>query len=383
MIKIAILTPLQLEREAVVQHLSNGQQVRVNGDLVYVGKFAGKNHEFEVIVKQTGSGNSVNSSATERLINNHKPNLLFLTGIAGGVKDVALGDVVVGKQAHNYESGKETAEGIQSRPKSYWSNQTLISLAEEVSEQNIWQKRNPLQGKAAQVFFGPIASGEKVVATIDQATYTLIKAYYNDTLAIEMEAHGVGQTMHHHANIHWINVRGISDMLVGKNADDDLDTQPFAAAQAAAFLFEMLYQINFSELNIPIMDAKELSKAVYGILFPVTRLESVKEIGKDLTDATNGTIRELWEKVKPLFVEEMEELEADPTDEDNQAAIKAKLTRVLKKEQNADLKIEVEEKVKKIAEEEGKDVSVYINNSKNVVAGSNITVGGDFRLGDG
>lgn len=382
MIKIAILTPLALEKDAVLKHLKEAKSVVKNGELYHIGYFSGQHHEFEVVVKKTGAGNETVTLAAEKIIVRYSPQVLFLTGIAGGVKDVAIGDVVIGTQAHGYDIGKETEGGFKARPESYPAHKSLINLAELVADSTDWQKRNPTERKS-KVLFGPIASGNKVITSINHSTYKIIKSHYNNTVALEMEAFGVGKALHNHPSVHWMNVRSISDLLVGKNEEEDLDNQPFAAAQAAAFLFEMLNLLNAKELNLSIMDAKELSKAVFNILFPVTRLESVKEIGKELTEATDNSVRELWEKVKPLFVEEMEELESDPKDEDNQAAVRMKIKKVLAKEENADLKREVEEKVKDIAKEDGKDVSIYINNSKNVVAGSDITVSGDFRLGDG
>lgn len=367
--KVAVLTPLSLEREAVLAHLADVREEVLHGELYYRGTFTGAQHSYEVTVKETGSGNTAAGLAAEKIIAAAQPQLLFLTGIAGGVKDVEVGDIVIGTQAHGYESGKETSEGFRARPKSYWCNKSLLNLAKIVHSQNVWHRRRKPPGKNARVFFGPIASGEKVITATDALAFQQLKLHYNDTLALEMEAHGVGCALHGHAHVHWLNVRGISDLCTGKNAAEDLLRQPYAAAQGAAFLFEMLYKLNAKELNLPIMTAKDLSTAVFNILFPITRLESVKEIGKDLSEATDGTVRELWEKVKPYLIEEVEELEKSPQDTDSQADVRNKMKKVFGKEEHAGLKAEVEEKVEKIAAAAGKEVSVFVKENSGTVIG--------------
>ena len=381
MLKVAILTPLSLERQAVMSHLSDWQEEMLNGKLYYIASFQNEFHQVQIILRQTGAKNSRLAVATDQIIQAYEPHILLLTGIAGGVKDVAIGDVVVGTRAYGYESGKEQEDGFVSRPEVYHCSSHLLTLARAVVQQNQWVKRlsHPFNG---HVYFGPIASGDKVVAGINNATYQYIKRHYNDTLALEMEAYGVGQTMLQYPYVHWLNIRGISDLLEGKNALDDGDNQPIVANYAAAFLFEMLYQTNLTQLNLPMMDAKELSKMVFQILFPISRLKSVKNIGKDLEEATNTSVTQLWEKVKPLFIEEVEELQADPTDEDNQIAVKAKLKRVLSKESNTSLKTEIEALVKKILPKDPTGNSTIIRDSENVITGSTITAGGDFNMGN-
>lgn len=242
MIKIAILTPLALERDAVLKHLTEAKSVTKNSELYHIGYFSGQHHEFEIIVKKTGAGNETVTLAAEKMIVRYSPKALFLTGIAGGVKDVKIGDVVVGIQAHGYDIGKETEGGFKARPDSFRATRSLVNLAEIVADAKKWKKRAPFDTDT-KVYLGPIASGNKVIASINHSTFQIIKNHYNNTIALEMEAYGVGKALDHHADVSWINIRGISDLCGDKNATSDVTTQPFAAAQAAAFLFEMLDNI--------------------------------------------------------------------------------------------------------------------------------------------
>ena len=51
--------------------------------------------------------------ATEKAIQAFKPQIALLIGIAGGVKDVGIGDLLIAKKAYGYESGKEDVDGYR------------------------------------------------------------------------------------------------------------------------------------------------------------------------------------------------------------------------------------------------------------------------------
>ncbi|MCB0614435.1 MAG: hypothetical protein KDC75_14055, partial [Phaeodactylibacter sp.] len=119
------------------------------------------------------------------------------------------------------------------------------------------------------------------------------------------------------------------------------------------------------------------AKQIVTTLFPLLKLDSVKQIGKEFRQATDGSILEMWEKVKPLFIEE---IEAEDTPEEAQVAIGSALRKALNKDEK--LKQELEALLKQAAEKGVAGSTVAITNSKNVVQGSNISVGGDFRVGD-
>ena len=381
MLTIAILTPLALEQRAIMAHLSDWKQEIKNGDLYHISHFKGLHHSFRLILRQTGSKNSTAALAAERIIQNYQPNILFLTGIAGGVKDTVVGDIVVGTKAYGYDAGKEQTGGFVARPEVYLSSKPLILLAELVNHKKEWQNRTTTNQAPKEAFFGPIAAGDKVIAAIDQETYSRIKTHYNDTIAVEMEAHGVGYTLYNNPSVYWINIRGVSDLLKEKNAKTDMDTQPLAAAQAAAFLFEMLYQLNAEQLKLQIMDIKTITGGIITALTPfLQKSKSIKTITKDISEASDTTLSGIWTAIKPIFIEEFEEEEDVLTDEATEAsALNHVLKKKLKKEEGLKEKLEA-----LLKEREAKQPtnSAVITNSKNVISGSTINAGGDFHLGD-
>lgn len=241
--KILILTPLSLEHEAVVAHLECPTEEIVGGSRYVKGRFSGKHHQFEVIAQQTGSGDSTIALATEKAVRHYNPVVALLVGVAGGVKDVDMGDVVIGTKFYSYEHTRESEDGTKARPFSGPYSKPLRALAESVAAGKEWWKRLP-DGQLPKVVFGPIASGNKVLASTGSALYKLLRDSYNDTTAIEKEAAGFGEAMGDYPTIPALNIRGISDLLDGKAHADAAGSQPRAAKHAAAFTFELIYQFN-------------------------------------------------------------------------------------------------------------------------------------------
>ena len=373
---IAILTPIAVEYRAVKGYLKDAREEQKEGQYYTVGTFRGQHHDYSVFLRETGSRNNEVALAAERAIRHYQPAVIILTGIAGGVKDAGIGDVVVGTQAYGYEAGKSTDDGFSSRPNVLPYSQELIELARSVERAGRWHQRLS-SGASPRVFFGPIASGDQVVASTRAEVYRVIKAHYNDTLALEMESIGFAQAVAAYPHISALNIRGISDLLDGKNAAHDQASQPRAAAHAAAFVFELLYQLNLSNLKIQNMDAKTLAKEVVATLFPLLKLDSIKQIGKEFRQAADGSILAIWEQVKPIFIEE---IEAEDEPEQAQGAIRSALRKKLDGDDSLRQQLEA---LLKVAEAKGAaGNTVTISNSKNVVQGSNINVGGDFRVGD-
>jgi nucleoside phosphorylase len=232
------LTALQVESQAVRSFISDLQEeVHEKGTVYTKGIFRGSNQVWEVIVAETGSGNVEAGLETERAINHYDPVVIFFVGVAGGVKDVALGDVVAATKVYSYESGAATTV-FQPRPRLGESSYLLEQRARAEAGKGDWKLRlaRPT-GEVSRAFVGPIAAGEKVVKSRSSEVYKFLRANYGDVLAVEMEGGGFLRAAR--ANlVDALVVRGISDLVTGKAKADAGGSQEIAALHAAAFAFE-------------------------------------------------------------------------------------------------------------------------------------------------
>ena len=378
--KVLILTPLPLEYAAVVKHLSGERTSSVRGAAAYgMGAFLGKHHKYSVIIREPGMRNTDMALATEKAIQEFQPNIVLLVGIAGGVKDVKIGDVIIANSAFIYDAGKESEDGFLLRTSEYVFSEHLLAYAQNTSRDAAWKARTADGAADAEVLIGPIAAGDKVVADVNNPTYQHIKKNLSQVKALEMEAAGFGRAIQSHRALHALVIRGISDMCEGKAETDQQNWQPIAADRAAAVAFELLYELDASPFILPVMDTNVLAKELFSLLFPTA--ESFKQIETDFAQAPNPEAREIWKVVKPLLTKEAEKLMRDPANADRQASFRTKLEDEL--EDQEQMQKDLVALLEKSKKSDGGSASVSIVNSKNVVSGSNINVGGNFRLGDG
>jgi nucleoside phosphorylase len=233
-----ILTALQVETRAILRHLGERSEEAVEGTVFHRGRF----EDWDIAVAEIGAGNAAAAAVTQRAVQHFQPQVALFVGVAGGVKDVALGDVVVASKVYGYESGKEDDRGFNPRPEVLKSAHVIEQRGRAVGVQDGWRKRlDPsLRHDASKVIVGPIAAGEKVVASSRKATAKLIKKNYGDTVAVEMEGRGFLEGVHINAPVQGGVVRGISDLLDGKEPADKGGSQQRAADAASAVAFEIL-----------------------------------------------------------------------------------------------------------------------------------------------
>lgn len=240
---VVIVTALDLETRAVLRHLEEwSDDVVEQGTVFYTGKF----QEWDVAVVETGPGNIGVAAIAARAFGLFKPEIALFVGVGGGVKDVALGDVVVATKVYGYEGGKDTPTGFAPRPDLQHSAHALEQRARAVAKTPRWRDRlNPdLPGPDGQkLLVGPIAAGEVVVASKKSDTAKFLKKQYGDTLAVEMEGRGFLEAVHIHSLLGTV-VRGISDLLSKKTVADQAGWQERAADAASAVAFEILTRLN-------------------------------------------------------------------------------------------------------------------------------------------
>lgn len=232
-----IFTALEDEFEAVREHLTDPQEQRhPRGSIYEVGTYQGKNTSFRVVVKEIGPRNAGAAAEIERAIAQYDPRCVFFVGVAGGVKDVAIGDVVIANKIYGYESGKDTDEGFKPRPVAFVPDVVLHELSRAV-------RRSYNRGASNfRIFEGAIAAGDKVVASTRSATARLIRENYGDTLAVAMEELGFLEGAHR-SSVPAMSIRGISDLLDGKADSDKAGSQKQASVNAAMVAFRLLHEL--------------------------------------------------------------------------------------------------------------------------------------------
>src|SRR5437660_1167332 len=249
--RAAIFTAIPLEYQAVRAYLTNLQEMITTRGIVYEqGEFFANNQKWEVIVVATGAGTTQVATMTAYIIGQLKPQVVMFVGIAGGIKNVKLGDVVVASQVYSAEiydlrSGR-IEPFFQRRPQVYRPTFQILRKARVIARKSDWHERlkeNPTASnevEAPDVIIAPIVSGNQVVASTDAAVLQLVRSHFKDALAIEMEGFGFLESAHLDQDIEALIIRGISDLIDNQSKMDKQQYQRIAANRASAFAFEVL-----------------------------------------------------------------------------------------------------------------------------------------------
>ncbi|MEG4214414.1 AAA family ATPase [Microcoleus sp. Pol14C6] len=235
-----ILTALSVERSAVCAHLSDIQkESHPRGTIYRWGKFDSSKAVWDVAVVEIGAGNPGVAMEAERAIAHFNPDVILFVGVAGGIKDVALGDVVASTKVYGYESGK-AEQTFKPRPEIGLSAYRLEQLAIFEAGEDDWLKRLSVTEPIPRVFVAPIAAGEKVIASTKSKIFQFLRSNYGDAVAVEMEGFGFLEAARANHQVCAMVIRGISDLINNKAKVDKAGYQEIAARHASAFAFEIL-----------------------------------------------------------------------------------------------------------------------------------------------
>ncbi len=372
---ILLLMPLQIEYDAIRKHLHDVKEIFVGGIRYEMGTYQGGHQKFSIVIVQTGVTNTKMGLATEKAIQYFKPATIFVVGIAGGVKDVEKGDVVVATKVYGYESGKETSEGYVSRPDVVNFDQALLSVALSVASKSTWKRKLSIIGKSPKVVFGAIASGDKVITSKASSVYQKIDRHFNDTLALEMEAIGFGKAVLPHPYIRALVIRSISDLLDNKDVADDAGFQKIAAERAAAFLFGILDELELDKIKIGMPDNKAFIKEVLYCILPIIEWTDINGMADE--DVARNILNQ---KLKAIVADVYEELSGGNYSEISETELKYIIKKLLRRSEL--VRNELLELMIKIGE--GRkllDNNLKFVNSKNIIGDSHVKRDGDFRYG--
>ena len=283
-VDFAIVTALQIEREAVVARLENVVRVSDPDDAYtfHIGTIplGDKSSYTAVVMQLLEMGNIEAAASATSLLGRWKPKHVLLVGIAAGIgkNGVRIGDVVVASSVYYYEPGKRKEGREERRPRTFVVDRVLYGKALNYEAAEWKDNINILPpgkrtGFVPKAHFGPIASGEKVIA--DQGTMDQLVSEVSKMVGVAMEGAGVAQAAEDN-QCGFLEIRGVSDL--GDKKKKDNKWRPFAAHAAAAFAIGFLK-------SKPVTPREEISDAarLRGVKPPllVVRAQAQRHIRPD------------------------------------------------------------------------------------------------------
>jgi nucleoside phosphorylase len=233
-----ILSAIAPEQEAVLGLLDGADEDVHHGTVYTSGRYESPTSKWTVHTVLIGAGGDSAAVEAERAINHFGPEVALFVGVAGGIKDVSLGDVVVATDIYGYEAGKATDSFI-ARAHVGRSNHLLVQRAQRERQTAAWFEA----ADAPAVVVAPIAAGAKVVASTRSPTYRFIRKHYDQAVGVEMEGAGFLEAAHANSEVKALVIRGISDLLDDKEEADRDGWQKRAADHAALFAVQILKKI--------------------------------------------------------------------------------------------------------------------------------------------
>jgi nucleoside phosphorylase len=249
-VDIALVAAIPLEIASILRYFPTLEKVTLGPDsrTYYYGIVLaddGKTQYRIVATLLLGMGNVEAATGTASLIHDWNPRYIIMCGIAGGLKpnNQQLGDVVVSTEVIYYELGKLLDTGIERRLVSYRADTLLLDRAMHMHAMPTWRARLPPRpdGKSysptfPSVHFGPLASGDKVIASAVEGRKLL--ALHPKLAGVEMEGGGVATSAFAAARrVGFFMVRSICDFADKAKTDS---WQDFAAHAAASFVAQFV-----------------------------------------------------------------------------------------------------------------------------------------------
>ncbi len=190
----------------------------------------------EIVLWRCGVGKVNAAVGTMRLIQEHHPDAIISTGLAGGIDpQLNVVDIFVATQCvyHDVDCGGISEDGpcvlgqVQGLPARYDADPRLLDHALEV----------PLEGKEHRVT-GLICTGDQFIT--DRERQNTIKRHFIDGLACDMESAAIAQTCFL-MNVPFISLRIISD-TPGRTDDHQMQWADFLASMCdTSFRFVKKY----------------------------------------------------------------------------------------------------------------------------------------------
>lgn len=216
--KIGIIIAMDIEYRKLCEALGGKSE----------GMLAGN----EVVLWQCGIGKVNAAVGTLRLIQEHHPDVILSTGLAGGIdKCLSVMDVVVGSQAvyHDVWCGMGNEYGqVQGLPARFDADARLLKVARATAD-------------GPYVKEGLLCTGDQFIT--DKEALSVIKSKFPEGLACEMESAAIAHTCYM-MQIPFMSIRVISD-TPGNTANHQMQWDEFLASMSdRSFQFVRQFLMN-------------------------------------------------------------------------------------------------------------------------------------------
>jgi nucleoside phosphorylase len=204
--RVALLTIIDEEFSAAREVFELHENIAGTG---YFAAELGKNREWDVVLmRATDRSNVPVMGDVSALMEDLRPQVIILLGIAGGFSDgvhgregIQLGDVVIADQVSYVEFLKIQPDGPLMR--SYAIDHPSVPLRKSICapiketfiiQENLRDKEPPAPGQF-KIHIGGIVSGEKVFGDVNSDVQQALLKPFDKALAVDMESIGIARAV--------------------------------------------------------------------------------------------------------------------------------------------------------------------------------------------
>lgn len=217
--KIAIIGAMEVEIQHLREALEDKQEIVHHQFKFYKGTLGGH----QVVVLLSGVGKVSAAVGTTLLIDHFAPDLVINTGTAGGLRGVAVRDLILATEVRHHDVdltafGYELGQQSKMPPAFIPSVEVLAKIKAMIEQRGI------------EIQEGAIVSGDAFIN--NPKTFEKIKKNFPTAKAVEMEAAAIAQVCHQ-MKTPFVILRAISD-IAGEGNTESFDTFVAEAGRLSA-----------------------------------------------------------------------------------------------------------------------------------------------------
>jgi adenosylhomocysteine nucleosidase len=201
-----------------------------------------------VAVRALSAGQRPMMATLGKLRSIYDPTVLVLVGIGGAIhRDVAIDDVVVATRVVYYDLRKVTPKGVLHRGEERESPAAMVHAVNSFfTDHGEPAELRAQSTRPIRVFFGPIGSGDAVIADAEHEIRKYLASYNDKILAVDMEAGGLSQFCYETPSASgripgWVVIRGISDNAGPSKDDNQHDSAAINAAHTLHYMIPYIH----------------------------------------------------------------------------------------------------------------------------------------------